>query len=138
MVLKLNPLILAGAKFLLTNSTARNGVKFLIESAFDSVRKNLCPSMNLEEIAKKYLPQFKNIISQCQNDGLKYQAGRFKIIYVDKKSFVMNFDLYFTDSDGKWINFENTSDAMKLETWLSSDARIELKKIKEKIFSIVF
>lgn len=62
----MNPLILAGAKFLLTNSTARNGVKFLIESAFDSARKNLCPSMNLEEIAKKYLPQFKNIISQCQ------------------------------------------------------------------------
>ena len=138
MVLKLNPLILAGAKFLLTNSTARNGVKFLIESAFDSVRKNLCPSMNLKEIAKKYLPQFKNIIYQCQNDGLKYQAGRFKIIYFDEKSFVMNFDLYFTDSDGKWINFENTSDAMKLETWLSSDAKIELKKIKEKIFSIAF
>ena len=134
----MNPLILAGAKFLLTNSTARNGVKFLIESAFDTAKKNLCPSMNLEEIAKKYLPQFKNIISQCQNDGLKYQAGRFKIIYVDEKSFVMNFDLYFTDSDGKWINFENTSDAMKLETWLSSDAQIELKKIKEKIFSIVF
>lgn len=101
---------------MLTNSTARNGIKFLIESAFDSAKKNLCPSMNLEEIAKKYLPQFKNIISQCQNDGLKYQEGRFKIIYADEKSFVMNFDLYFTDSDGKWINFENTSDAMKLET----------------------
>lgn len=123
---------------MLTNSTARNGVKFLIESAFDSTKKNLCPSMNLEEIAKKYLPQFKNIISQCQNDGLKYQAGRFKFIYVDEKSFVMNFDLYFTDSDGKWINFENTSDSMTLDTWLSSDARIELKKIKEKIFSIAF
>lgn len=94
--------------------------------------------MNLEEIAKKYLPQFKNIISQCQNDGLKYQAGRFKFIYVDEKTFVMNFDLYFTDSDGKWINFENTSDSMTLDTWLSSDARIELKKIKEKIFSIAF
>lgn len=91
--------------------------------------------MSLEEVNEKYSPKLKNIVEQYQSEGLSYQAGRFKIIYLDDKTFALNFELYFTDSDGKWLNAENTSSALDSEKWLSPSARIYLREKKEKIFS---
>lgn len=136
MILKLNSLIVAGAKFLLTNSTARNTAKSLLETAFNSLSEILCSNMSLEEVAKKYSPKLKNIITQYQDTGAKHQAGKFKIIYRDEKSFVMNFELYFKDSEEKWINVENTSSTLDSRKWLSPEALKDLRKNKEKIFSI--
>lgn len=94
--------------------------------------------MSLEEVTEKYSPKLKSIVEQYQNEDLTYQAGRFKIIHLDDESFALNFDLYFTDSDGKWINAENTSSALDSKTWLSPSARIDLREEKEKIFSLNF
>lgn len=134
----MNPIIIAGAKLLLTNPAARNGAKFLLETAFNSVTKSFSKNMSLEEVTEKYSPKLKNIVEQYRNEGLAYQAGRFKIIHLDDESFALNFDLYFTDSDGKWINAENTSSALDSKTWLSPSARIDLREEKEKIFSLNF
>lgn len=135
-MLNLNPIILAGAQFLLENSLAINGAQFLIESAFNSLTEILCPNMSLEEVAKKYSPKLKNIISQYQDTGSKYQAGKFKIICLDETSFALNFELYFINSEEKWLKAENTSSALSSKTWLSPEAWLDLRKNKEKIFLI--
>ena len=137
-MLNLNPMILAGAKFLITNSTARKTSKILIESAFNSLVEILCPNMSMEEVAQKYLPQLENIVCQYQNEGAKYQAGKFKIIYLDDNSFALNFEMYFVNSDGKWLKAENTSSALEEKKWLSPDDLLDLRKNKEKVFFIRF
>ena len=135
-MLKLNPLILAGAQLLLDNSAIMSGTQFLIKSAFDSLTENLCPNMSLVEVAQKYSPKLKNIITQYQDSGAKYQAGKFKIICLDETSFALNFELYFTDSEEKWLKAEITSSTLSSKTWLSPEAWLDLRKNKEKIFSI--
>ena len=113
-----------------------SSTQFLIKSAFDSLTENLCPNMSLTEVAQRYSPKLKNIISQYQEAGAKYQAGKFKIICLDDTSFALNFELYFTNTEGQWLKAENTSSALSSKTWLLPEAWIDLRKNQEKIFSI--
>ena len=131
-------LLLAGAKFLLTNSTARKGGKILLEIAFDTFKDILCQNMSLVEVAKKFSPKLKKIIHNFQKDeDAKFQAGLFKIIYLDEQSFTLNCELYFTNSEGKWRQLNINCSDMYSKDWLSPDAQIKLRNSREKIFSII-
>ena len=123
---------------MLKNPTARKGGKILLETALDTLKDILSSSMSLVEVAKKFSPKLKKIIHRCQeNEGAKFQAGQFKIIYLDEKNFALNCDLYFKDLKGKWWQLNRTCSDMDQTEYLSPDAQIELRNIREKIFSII-
>ena len=121
---------------MLTNATARKGGRILLETAFDSFKEIFHTSMSLDEIVKNFSPKLKKIIQNYQEDeGTEFQVGRIKIIYLDEQSFALNCELYFKDSEGKWLQFSRTSEMDSTE-WLSPDSQIALRHIQEKIFSV--
>ena len=112
------------------------GVQVLIDSAFEALKEIFRPNMSLENVAEKYSPTIDDIIVKYEKEGVKFSAGKFKIACLGKDSFVLSFELYFQDKNKKWSKVAKSSTPMEAKTWLSSEAWLELKNIKEKVFDV--
>ena len=113
----------------------KEAFKVLLNALFDTIKDLLRPHSSLEDIANDFSPQIDAIIKQCQEQGLKYVAGKFKIRYVDEKTFVIFCQLYFQNAENKWQKTESLSPAMDM-SYLSSEAFAYLKAHKEKNFDV--
>ena len=112
------------------------GKNIFFDAAFESLKEIFRPNMSLEEIAEDYSDNIDEIILAEEKNGTKFSAGKFKILSVGKNDFALNVELYFKDSDGKWIKRAKTSSPMSAQDWLSEDARKILDAEKEKIFDV--
>lgn len=118
------------------NAVKTQGGNIFFDAVFDALKEMLRPNMSLEEIAEDYSDNIDEIIIAEEKNGTKFNAGKFKILSVGKNNFALEVELYFKDSDGKWIKRAKTSSPMSSEDWLSADARKILDAEKEKIFDV--
>ena len=112
------------------------GVQVLIDSAFEALKEIFRPNMSLDDVAEKYSPTIDDIIVKYEKEGVKFSAGKFKISCLGNDSFVLSFELYFQDKNKKWSKVAKSSTPMAAKTWLASEAWLELKNIKEKVFDV--
>ena len=97
-------------------------------AAKDFLKEILRPNLDLENILDMYSPKLDDIIRDCQRQGLKYAAGKFRILRVREKEFAVSFEMYFKDKDDKWqkvSNMSETQDASCLteEAWKTLQER---------------
>ncbi len=112
------------------------GLQALIDTALKSLEQMLRPNMSLDEVAEKLSPRVDNIITKHINEGNKYAAGKFKIFAEENEKFAVNFELYFKDTDGKWLKVTSNSQALDAKEWLSPEAINELQEAREKVYDI--
>ncbi|MBR1397848.1 MAG: hypothetical protein IJ563_09995 [Selenomonadaceae bacterium] len=73
------------------------------------------PDMTIEKLAEVASPKLDDIIKKNAEKGLKYSAGKFKIIYLDDEHFALEFEMYFKDEAGKWYKAANKSEPRNAE-----------------------
>lgn len=82
----------------------------IIETVKKFFQDLIKPDMTIEKVAEVASPQLDKIIKKNAEQGLKYNAGKFKIEYLDDKHFSLEFEMYFKDEAGKWYKAANKSE----------------------------
>ena len=111
-------------------------VSFLVETFWKTLNDFLKPGMSIDDIIEKYSPRVDEIIEKNQKEGVTFNAGKFKILAVGKKSFTIGFELYFQDKNKKWSKIATTSPELDIEAWLSDEAIEQLQNQKEIICDV--
>ena len=116
------------------NLTKEN-VAMAVELVKDFFKNLLNPNMTLDDIADVASPRLDEIILKNNEKGLKYSAGKFTIKFIDDEHFQLEFEMYFTDKEGKWHKAANESELRDLKL-LQKDAAESLKKRKAVTYPI--
>ena len=116
------------------NLTKEN-VAMAVELVKDFFKNLLNPNMTLDDIADVASPRLDEIILKNNEKGLKYSAGKFTIKFIDDEHFQLEFEMYFTDKEGKWHKAANESELRDLKL-LKEDAAESLKKRKAVTYPI--
>ena len=106
-----------------------------VELVKDFFKNLLNPNMTLDDIADVASPRLDEIILKNNEKGLKYSAGKFTIKFIDDEHFQLEFEMYFTDKEGKWHKAANESELRDLKL-LKEDAAESLKKRKSVTYPI--
>ena len=85
-------------------------VTTVVEATKEFFNELLHPNMTIEKIAEVAAPGLDDLIEKNEANGLKYTAGKFKIEYVDDEHFVLAFEMYFKDAEGKWYKSGGNSE----------------------------